>query len=119
MTAVQEAVQNSIEMLSGAAPQANAAPLSQGGQYAFPARTREELQATQQQAAVNGQVSQAHPQQLQALQQAEAAMANGELDMFAVLQQRAGMVDPATQGGAPQQHAPEVTSEPASDEWIL
>lgn len=117
MTAVQEAVQNSIEMLSGQAPQANAMPISQGGQYAFPARTRQELQATQDQAAVNGDVSRASPQQVAAQQQADQAMAAGQVDMFAQLQRAAGMQDPAATGGEPQKQ--EVRSEPASDDWIL
>lgn len=118
MTAVQEAVQNSIEMLSGAPPQHNAMPIAQGGQYAFPARTAQELNATQDQAAVNGLVSPASPQQVQQLQQAEQAMAAGQVDMFAQLQRAAGMQDPASQGGAVQKQA-EARSEPTSDEWII
>ena len=120
MNAIQEAVQNSIEMLSGMAPQANAMPLGRGGQYSFPARTAQELQATQDQAVVNGQVSNANVQQQQAMQKADAAMTAGDRDMFAVLQRAAGMQDPATGQVAPiQPQQQEAKNEPGSDEWIL
>jgi hypothetical protein len=117
MTAIQEAVQNSVEMLSGAPPQANALGLHQGGQYQFPARTAAELQATQDQAAVGGAVTPASPQQRQAQAQADQAMAAGDMDMFSRLQRAAGMQDPATGQVAPQ--PTEAKSEPASDEWII
>lgn len=116
MAAVQEAVQNSIEMLSGAPPQGNALPIRQGGQYQFPARTAAELQASQQEAAVNGQVTHATVQQQQAAQQADAAMAAGQVDMFAQLQRAAGMQDPATGQVAQRQETP---SEPDSDKWLV
>lgn len=116
MQACQEAVQNCIEMLSGTvAPRMNNQPLGQGGQYAFPARTREELQASAAQAAHHGQVSQAQVQQVQMAAQADQALANGELDMFAVLQRQAGFADPASQGEA--QPTPEAKG--GSNEWLL
>lgn len=118
MNAIQEAVQNSIEMLSGQAPQANAQPLAQGGRYAFAARTAQELQATQKLAAENGVVTPATRQQQLAGQQADQAMAAGNVDMFEVLQRAAGMQDPAT-GQAPQPQQQEAPSEPGSDEWII
>lgn len=117
MNAVQEAVQNSIEMLSGQGPQGNQLPIRQGGQYSFPARTAQELQATQDQVANNGTVTPASDQQAQAAHQADIAMANGQVDMFAQLQQAAGMQDPATGQVAPQQQ--EAPSEPTSDEWLI
>lgn len=117
MNGIQECVQNSVEMLSGQAPQANALGLHQGGQYQFAARTAAELQATQDQAAVGGQVSPATVQQQQAAAQADQAMAAGNVDMFAQLQRAAGMQDPATGQVAPQQQ--EAPSEPGSDKWIL
>lgn len=125
MNAIQEAVQNCVENLSGHAPQSNALALGQGGQYAFSARTAQELQQTQDQAAVNGVVSPATVQQQVAAQQADAAMAAGNVDMFQVLQRAAGMQDPATGQvpvQAPQQQPQqqqEAPSEPGSDEWIL
>lgn len=120
MQAVQEAVQNCITNLSGtAAPAMNAEPLVPGqGGYAMPARTAAELQASAAAAAHAGQVSQARAGQKQAAQQAEAALANGQLDMFAVLQQQAGVQDPASQGMPPTAPAPEV-QDAGSDEWIL
>jgi hypothetical protein len=118
MNAIQEAVQNSIEMLSGQAPQSNALALGQGGQYAFAARTAAELQQTQDQAAVNGVVSPATVQQQKAGQQADAAMAAGNVDMFQVLQRAAGMQDPATSQAPPQQQQ-EAPNEPGSDEWLI
>lgn len=118
MNAIREAVQNSIEMLSGQAPQANGLSLAQGGQYQFAARTREELQATQQLVADNGQVSGASVQQQQAAHQADAAMAAGNVDMFAQLQRAAGMQDPATGQVAPPQPQ-EASNEPSSSEWIV
>lgn len=115
MTAVQEAVQNSIEMLSGAPPQTNAMAIGRGGQYQFPARTAAELQATQNQAAVNGETSAPSMQQAQIMQKADAAMAAGNVDMFALLQQQAGIVDPASQGMPVQNQ-----EAPAGDnEWLL
>lgn len=126
MNAIREAVQNSIEMLSGQAPQANALALGQGGQYAFKARTAQELQQTQDQAAVNGVVTPATAQQQRfaedprIAQQAEQAMAAGNVDMFQVLQRAAGMQDPATGQVPPQQpQQTEAPNEPGSDEWIL
>ncbi len=121
MAAVQEAVQNCIQNLSGTvAPVMNADALVPGaGGYAMPARTREELQASSAQAAHAGQVSQARAAQVQAAQQAEVALANGQLDMFAVLQDKAGLQDPASQGIPPTAPAPEVQSESGSDEWLL
>ena len=116
MNGVQECVQNSIEMLSGQAPQANAMSLAHGGRYSFAARTREELQASQDQVASNGQVSAATVRQQQAAQQADQAMAGGDTDMFARLQRAAGLQDPATGQVAQPQEAP---NEPRSDEWIL
>ena len=113
MTAVQEAVQNSIEMLSGQPPAGNGLGLNQGGQYQFAARTAAELQATQAEAAVGGQVSPATRQQQQAGAQAEAAMAAGQVDMFAQLQQAAGLQDPASN------QAPTQTHEPTTDEWLV
>ena len=117
MNGIQECVQNSVEMLSGAPPQANALGLHQGGQYQFAARTAAELQATQAQVADNGQVSQASVQQQVAAQQADAAMAAGNVDMCAQRHRAAGMQDPATGQGPPQQQ--EAPSEPGSDKWIL
>ena len=117
MNAVQEGVQNSIEMLSGPAPQANAQPLAPGGRYTMPARTAAELQASQAQAAINGAVTPATVQQQQAAQQADAAMAAGQVDMFAQLQHAAGMQDPATGQVAPQ--PAEAPSEPGIDEWLV
>ena len=116
MQAVQNATQNCIENLSGTqAPAMNADPLGQGGQYAFAARTAQELQASAAQAAHAGQVSDARAQQAAAAQQADVALANGQLDMFAVLQGEAGLQDPASQGMPPT----EAPNEPGSDEWIL
>ena len=115
MTGIQECVQNSVQMLSGAAPVGNAMGLGQGGQYSHPARTREELQATQHLVADQATVSPASVQ-VAAQAQANQALANGNLDMFSQLQQAAGMQDPATGQVAPQQEAP---SEPGSDEWIV
>ena len=63
-----------------------------------------------------GQVSAAHESQVVAQVQADQALANGQLDMFAVLQQAAGTADPATQG-MPAQEAP--ANEPSTDDWIL
>lgn len=54
MQAVQGAVHNSIKNLSGAPPAANGQPLGAGGQYHFPARTKEELMASMPQAASEG-----------------------------------------------------------------
>ncbi len=121
MTAVQEAVQNCITNLSGTvAPPMNAEPLVPGqGGYAMPARTAAELQASAAQAAHSGQVSQARESQQQAARQAELALANGQLDMFAVLQKQAGVQDPASEGVPPTAPAPEVKSESGSDEWLL
>lgn len=117
MTGIQECVQNCVEQLSGTvAPSIPAQPISQGGQYAFPARTAAELQSSKQQAAHAGQVSAAHESQVVAQVQADQALANGQLDMFAVLQQAAGTADPATQG-MPAQEAP--ANEPSTDDWIL
>ena len=115
MTGIQECVQNSVDMLSGAPP-TPAQPIGQGGQYAFPARTAAELQSSRQQAAHAGQVSAAHENQLAAQAQADLALANGQLDMFAVLQNAAGTADPATQGMEAQE-AP--ASEPATDDWLI
>jgi hypothetical protein len=42
-------------------------------------------------------------------------MAAGNVDMFAILQKQAGIVDPASQG-MPKQEA---SSEPTSEEWLL
>jgi hypothetical protein len=120
MTAVQEAVQNCVQNLSGTmAPRMNAEPLVAGAgaqQYAMQARTPAELQASAAQAAHAGQVSQARANQLQLAQQAETALANGQLDMFAVLQKQAGLQDPASQGMPP---TAEVQSESGSDEWLI
>lgn len=115
MEGIQQCVQNSVQMLSGAPVQGNNLAIGAGGNYQFPARTREELQATQREAAVGGTVSPATAQQQQVAQQADAAMAAGNVDMFEVLQRQAGMQDPASQG-MPQQEAP---SEPGSDEWLV
>ena len=115
MAGIQECVQNSVDMLSGAAPMPSQ-PIGQGGEYAFPARTAAELQATRNQAAHAGQVSAAHEDQITAQAQADQALANGQLDMFAVLQKAAGTADPASQG-MPAQEAP--NNDPASDDWIL
>jgi hypothetical protein len=116
MNGIQECVQNSVQMLSGAAPVHNAVGLAQGGRYTHPARTAAEIQATQEQAAVAGMVSPAAPGQAVAAGQAEQALADGQLDMFALLQKQAGLQDPASQG-MPAQEAP--VNEPGSDEWIL
>jgi hypothetical protein len=116
MTGIQECVQNCVEQLSGTIAPTPSQPIGQGGQYAFPARTAAELQASRQAAAHAGQVSAAHENQLAAQAQADQALANGQLDMFAVLQQAAGTADPATQG-MPAQEAP--ANEPPADDWIL
>lgn len=118
MTAVQEAVQNCVQNLSGTmAPRMNADPLVPGqGGYAMQARTPAELQASAAQAAHAGQVSQARSNQLNLAQQAETALANGQLDMFAVLQKQAQIQDPASQGMPP---TAEVQSESGSDEWLI
>lgn len=116
MNGIQECVQNSVEMLSGTVAPTPSQPIGQGGEYAFPARTAAELQASQQQAAHAGQVSAAHDAQVAAQAQADQALANGQLDMFAVLQKAAGTADPATQG-MPAPEAP--ANEPAADDWIL
>jgi hypothetical protein len=115
MTGIQECVQNSVDMLSGAPP-TPAQALGAGGEYAFPARTAAELQASKAEADHSGQVSAARESQVVAQQQADLALANGQLDMFAVLQQAAGTADPATQG-MPAQEAP--TSEPPTDDWLI
>ena len=117
MTAIQEAVQNSVQMLSGAAPVQNAQALRLGGQYSHPARTAQELQASQSEAAINGTVSAANARQQAMASQAEASLAAGNVDMFEKLQRAAGMQDPATGQVAPQQQ--EAPSEPRSNEWIL
>lgn len=120
MEACREAVQNCIEMLSGTqAPRVNNRPLDQGGRYAFPARTREELQASAAAAAHQGQVSAAHAQQAQLAAQADQALAHGELDMFAQLQQAAQLADPASQGMPPSQPQPQEATRAGSDEWLL
>lgn len=112
MSAVQEAVQNCIENLSGTtAPATNSQPLGQGGQYAFAARTRQELEASAHEAAVAGQVSQARVGQMESLQKSEQALAGGDVDMFALLQKRAGLQDPMAQ--------PEVKNDSGSDEWVF
>ncbi len=115
MTAVMEATQNCIEQLSGQAAPESSLPLGDGGQYNFPARTAQELQASAAQAAHVGNVSAARDAQVQHAQDADIALANGEVDMFAVLQQAAGVQDPASQG----MPATEVPSEPGSDNWLL
>ena len=119
MNAVQEAVQNCVELLSGSPPQGNGLPIGRGGQYQFPARTREELQASQAEAAVNGHTSPASIAQQQMLAQSEMAMAAGNVDMFAVLQKQAGLYDPASQGQPVQPQQQEAPSEPASSEWLV
>jgi len=118
MDGIRECVQNCVEQLSGTiAPPMPAQPLVPGaGGYAFNARTAAELQASRAQADHSGQVTAAHESQVAAQAQADQALANGQLDMFAVLQQAAGTADPATQG-MPAQEAP--ASEPATDDWIL
>lgn len=117
MTGVQQCVENSIQMLSGQAVQGNNLGLGRGGQYAFPARTSQELQATQDQAAVGGAVSAASAKQQQFADQsngkATQAMAEGNVDMFAQLQKSAGLQDPASQ----QHQAP--ANEPPSSDWIV
>lgn len=116
MTAIQEATQNCIENLSGTmGPVVNNNPLGQGGQYAYPARTAEELRSSSAAAAHAGQVSAAQAAQKAHADQADIALANGQLDMFAVLQEQAGLQDPASQGMPPT----ETPNEPGSDEWIL
>lgn len=117
MTGIQECVQNSVQLLSGAAPQVNALAIRQGGQYTQPARTAQELRATQHLAAESAAVTPAAAQQVAAQEQANQALENGNLDMFAQLQEAAGMQDPATGQVAPQ--PTEALSEPGSDEWIL
>ena len=116
MEGIQQCVQNSIQLLSGQPVQGNNNALGAGGQYQFAARTAEELQATQREAAVSGTVSAASDQQVSAQQKADMALANGELDMFAVLQRQAGMQDPASQRTPQQQEAP---SEQTRDEWLI
>lgn len=117
MAAVQEAVQNCINMLSGtAAPVGNSDPLGQGGQYAFPARTAAEIQASVAEAAHSGVVSNAREQQLEQAQQAEVALANGQVDMFELLQKQAGLQDPASQGMPPSEVK---IDEQRIDDWIL
>jgi hypothetical protein len=115
MDACREAVQNCIQMLSGSqAPTMNNQPLGQGGQYGFPARTAQELLASADQVAHAGKVSAAHVAQQNLAAQADQALAAGELDMFAVLQQQAGLADPASQG------MPKAQEVPADgDSWIL
>ena len=113
MTAIQEAVQNSVEMLSGSPPVGNGLGLGQGGQYQFAARTAAELQATADQAAVGGSVSPANQRQQVAGEQAEAALASGNVDMFTQLQRAAGLQDPATGQVADTKH------EPTTDEWLI
>ena len=112
MDGIRECVQNCVEQLSGTIAPTAQQPIGQGGEYAFAA----ELQASRQQAAHAGQVSAAAEAQVAAQAQADQALANGQLDMFAVLQQAAGTADPATQG-MPAQEAP--ANEPAADDWIL
>lgn len=116
MTGIQECVQNCVEQLSGTMAPIAQQPIGQGGQYAFPARTAAELQASSQAAAHAGQVSAAHDAQVAAQAQADQALANGQLDMFAVLQNAAGTADPATQGVPANEPAP--AKEPTTD-WIL
>lgn len=116
MTGIQECVQNCVEQLSGTIAPTPSQPIGQGGQYAFPARTAAELQASRQQADHSGQVSAAHESQIAAQAEADQALANGQLDMFAVLQQAAGTADPATQG-MPAQEAP--ADEPPADDWLI
>lgn len=120
MEACREAVQNCIEMLSGApAPTMNNQPLGAGGKYAFPARTAQELQASASEASHSGHVSQAHAAQAQLAAQADQAMANGELDMFAQLQQQANLADPASQGMPPQQPQQQETPDAGRNDWLL
>jgi hypothetical protein len=118
MNGIQECVQNSIQMLSGQPPAHNAQALVPGGganQYAMPARTAAELQATKREVAHEGLVTPAVLGQREVADQADLAMAQGKVDMFEVLQRQAGLQDPASQGMPPT----EVPSEPGSDEWIL
>lgn len=121
MQAVQEAVQNCIINLSGTqAPLMNAQPIAEGGQYTMPARTAQEIQQSAAAAAHQGQVSAAHSQQLELAAQGDQALANGQLDMFALLQKQAGLQDPASQGMPPTDiQATEVTSDAGSDEWLI
>ncbi len=116
MDAVKEAVQNCIDNLSGTvAPVTNAQPLGQGGQYLFNARTAPEIRATADAAAHQGQVSQARSGQLEKVGQADQALADGKTDVYAMLQQQAGMQDPASQGAPPTEDA-DVSG---SDGWIV
>lgn len=108
MNGIQQCVQNSIQMLSGAPVEGNNLALGQGGQYQFPARTAQELQASRAEVADSRGVADATPQE-------RAALDQGNVDMFEVLQQQATVRDPASQG-MPTQEAP---SEPRSDEWIV
>lgn len=112
MDGIQQCVQNSIQMLSGAPVSGNNVSLSQGGQYTHKARTAEELKASQEQAAVGGSTSAATVQQQQQMAQADAALNAGNVDMFEVLQRQAGVADPASQ-------QPEATNAKGSNEWIL
>lgn len=104
MTAVETAVDNGILNLSGGAgPMTNAQSLAAGGQYQFPARTAEELRASQAEVASHGQVSKALPHQGSAIDQGEQALANGQISAYQQLQQQAGLADPASQAQAPKQ----------------
>jgi hypothetical protein len=116
MSAVQEAVQNCIENLSGSAgPQGNAMPLGHGGQYAHPARTAAQIKATP--AAQTGESARFSVAQLATEQQSQQALADGNLDMFAKLQKSGGYADPVTQ---PQpQPQPQESNDADGNGWIL
>jgi len=115
MEGILQCVQNSVDLLSGQPVAGNNLALHQGGQYQFAARTREELQASQHEAANAAVVTPHDPSQGTPAIQAQRAMAAGQIDMFAMLQQQAGMRDPASQGIVAQ----EAPSEPGSGEWIV
>lgn len=91
MQMVQEAVDRGVRQLGGSqGPAVNAGPLQ--GNYALPARTAEEVKVAP--AAHQGHV-QGQGMNQQAVQQQNQALANGQMDMFAHLQQTAAIADPA------------------------
>lgn len=58
MDAVQNAVQNCIELLSGSSVSSNSIPIQDGGGYRFRARTKEELLESERLAADSQVVNQ-------------------------------------------------------------
>lgn len=94
MHAVQEAVHRGIEMLGNSpGPAQNNQRFADGTdrRYAMPARTAAEVKVAPAASQGHVQGRGVVPQQVEAINH---ALANGEMDMFAHLQQAAGLQDP-------------------------